>query len=98
VAVDIASKRRAEVSVDLKPVSAKTKLSVHDLRPRDPDQERITGVGIEWDREGNRFVVHLEIPGDRPAGVYTGLIVDSASNLPQGFVSVRIFDPLAGES
>jgi hypothetical protein len=92
VSIDIVSKRRAEVTVELKPGSVHAALSVHDLRPRDPRLPRISGVTIDAKPSENRVVVRLDVPDDRPAGTYTGLVVDSVSNLPQGTLSVRVFE------
>jgi hypothetical protein len=92
VSIDIVSKRRAEVTVELKPGSAQAVLSAHDLRLRDPQLPRISGVTVDPKPSENRVVVRLEVPDDRPAGTYTGLIVDAVTNLPQGTLSLRVFE------
>jgi hypothetical protein len=93
VSVDIVSKTRAEVSVELKPGAAKGELSVHDLRAGDARLPHITGVVVEGRPNENRVVVRLTLPDDHPVGVYSGLIVDHQSNLPMGMLSVRVLGP-----
>jgi hypothetical protein len=90
VSVDILSKGRAEVTVDLKPGSAKGALHVHDLRASSPRMPRISGVTVEGYALENRVVVRLKLPDDQPAGTYTGVIVEDETNLPMGTVSVRV--------
>ncbi len=92
VTLDIVSKRRLEVTVELKPGSAQASLEAHDLRPAALDQARISGVVIEPDPATGRVVVRLEVPDDMAQGTYTGLVVDGATNLPQGAITVRIPD------
>jgi hypothetical protein len=34
--------------------------------------------------------LRIDVPDTQPAGTYTGVVVDSASNEPRGVVSVRL--------
>lgn len=92
VSVDIVSKRRTEVTVELKPGACGAVLVAYDLRSHEPHLPHITGVTIEPKPAENRVVVRLHVPDDRPAGTYAGVIVDKVSNLPQGTLAVRIFE------
>jgi hypothetical protein len=92
VSVDIVSNRRTEVTVELRAGAAQSGLSAHHLRRRDLETSRISGVTIDCMPAENRVVVRLEVLDDHPAGTYTGLIVDSESNLPQGTLSVRVHE------
>jgi hypothetical protein len=90
ISVDIASRTRAEVTVELKPGPVGA-LSALDLRDRHAKFPRISGVAIEADAAGQRVVVRLKVVDDQPPGVYSGLIVDDVTNLPRGTLAVRIF-------
>jgi len=90
VSVDILSKGRAEVTVELKPGSPKAELAVHDLRAGNAKLPRISGVTVQGHASENRVLVRLKLPDDQPAGTYSGLIVDNKSNLPMGMLSVRV--------
>jgi hypothetical protein len=96
ISIDIRSKLRAEISVELKPGSARRPLEAHDLRHRDPGIERISPVVLEVAPEDNRISIRLAIHEQQPGGTYTGLIVDAESNLPQGSLSVRLFEEASG--
>jgi hypothetical protein len=92
VSIDVVSRKRVELTVDLKPGAAATPLRVFDLRAGDPALPRISGVTIEALPQDHRVVVRIELPDDQPAGVYAGVIVDLESNVPHGTLSVRVFD------
>lgn len=96
ISIDIRSKRRAEIAVELKPGSARMELAAHDLRHRDPHVARISGVIIEADPNDHRVTIRLAIPDDQPAGTYSGIVVDTEGNLPQGSLSVIVFEPTEG--
>ncbi len=92
VSVEIDSKKRAELFVDLKPGAAQLKLAAHDLRATDSTLPRIGGIVCETHPSENRVAVRVKIPPKQPAGTYSGLVVDDATNLPRGTLSVRVFD------
>jgi hypothetical protein len=91
VTIDLASKKRAEVTVDLKP-GALSALSAHELRAADPSLPRIGPVIIEVQPEQQRVVLRIAVPDLQPAAIYNALILDEATNLPRGTLSVRIAD------
>ncbi|MDY7232520.1 hypothetical protein [Hyalangium rubrum] len=91
--LDIQSSRRVEVSVDLRPRSLGLPLVVHDLRAPEPDTPRITGVRLEALPEEERVCLRLQVPGEHPPGVYSGLILDERTSLPRGTLTVRIPPP-----
>jgi hypothetical protein len=92
ISIDIVSKRRAEVTVELKPGALGAALAAHDLRSGYPGLTRISGVTAEPKPSENRIAIGIEVPDVLPAGIYSGLIVDTVTNLPQGTLSVRVFD------
>jgi hypothetical protein len=91
LAIDLASKKRAEVTLDLKP-GAPTALSAHELRAADPNLPRIGPVVIEMQPDQQRVVVRIRVPDTQPAAIYNALILDDATNLPRGTLTVRIAD------
>ncbi len=96
VSIDVVSSKRVELAVDLKGGAAGRCLRVFDLRAADPAMPRISAVTIEGHPQDDRVVVRLVVPEGQPAGVFTGVVVDSESNLPFGTLSVRVFDPMDG--
>jgi hypothetical protein len=92
VSIDIVSKRRVEVTVELKPGALHAALAAHDLRSGYPGLTRISGVTAAPRPLDNRIVIGLEVPDALPAGIYSGLIVDTVTNLPQGTLAVRLFE------
>ncbi|QSQ22358.1 hypothetical protein JY651_45780 [Pyxidicoccus parkwayensis] len=93
VTLELDARRRAEVSIDLRPRSAGMPLRLHDLRAPEPDVPRITGARLETAPEDDRVTLRLRIPDDHPAGIYSGLILDERTGMPRGTVTVRLFAP-----
>lgn len=92
VSVQIASKKRTEVTVDMKPGALDGSLTAFDLRARDAAVPRIATVSAEASKAENRVTVKIDVSDDQPVGIYTGLIVDDASNLPRGTLTVRVLE------
>jgi hypothetical protein len=92
ISIDILSTVRAEVTVDLRPSVVSSTLSVHDLRAGDPGLPRIGGTTIEVDPADHRVLVRIRLPDGQPPGTYSGLIVDTRTNLPKGTLSVRVLE------
>lgn len=89
--IDVRSRRRVEVSVDLRPGEWRRALVAHDLRAADPSVPRIAGPRIETPAKERRVVVRLLVPDRQPPGVYSGLIIDGKTNLPCGTLALRIW-------
>lgn len=89
--IEIASKRRVEVTVDLSPDGAAS-LRAHDLRARDADIPRIRDILVVASAPDHRVLLRISVPDDQPPATYTGVIVEDESNLPQGTLSVRVFE------
>ena len=94
ITLDVESSKRTQVSVELKPMAETLPLIVHELRSFDAEQPRLTEVAITaGDADaGEGLVVRLRIPDRQPRGVYSGLIVDTRTNLPRGTMTVRVED------
>jgi hypothetical protein len=90
VSIDLASKRRTEITVDLRPGFARTPMFAHDLRARDSSIPRISGIAVNVDPSEDVVTIRIRVPDDQPPAVYSGLLVDEATNLPRGTVSIRI--------
>lgn len=98
VTIDVASRRRVEIAVDLSAGPTAGPLVVHDLRAPGPRAARIGGVVVEQVGAPGRattartpgFVVRIQIDDSQPAGVYAGLVVDRETNKPRGHLSVRV--------
>jgi len=88
VTLALDSKRPLEVTVRLDPHGPLGKLRVHDLRAASEELPRLRGVRAEL-RSGSLSIA-LKVGKDQPAGVYSGMIVDDATNLPAGTLSVRV--------
>jgi hypothetical protein len=84
----IDSKLPVEVSARLDPHGPLGKLRVHDLRAASEKLPRLRGVRAEL-RDGGLWIA-LKVGSKHPAGVYSGVIVDDATNLPAGTLSVRV--------
>jgi hypothetical protein len=88
--LDIQSKRRTEITLDLKPKSWTTVLDVHDLRSAGAGAHRLVGITATCLPDERRVVFRIRIPDRQPAGTYSGIVVDRSSNLPRGTLSVRV--------
>ncbi len=89
--IDVRSRQRVEVSVDLRPGEWRRTLVAHDLRAADPSIPRLAGPRIETLAKERRVVVRRQVPDRQPPGVYSGLIIDGKTNLPCGTLALRIW-------
>lgn len=88
VIIELEASRPATVRLDLR--SWAGRLVAHDLRAADPAKPRITGVRFEEASDRSHTVLHIALPGNQPAGIYNGMVIDEASSLPAGTISVEI--------
>jgi hypothetical protein len=89
VDLEVKSKKRAHVKWDLSSSPAGFSPSVPPLQSADRSKEPLRDVHFKVG-EGQRHVLVVNIPDEHPNGVYSGAIVDSKTNEPGGFVSVRV--------
>lgn len=92
VRIQVASRRPAEVTLDLRAEAAEHELVVHDLRAVDPDAPRISGVTLDAGTGAALPVLKVRIEDDQPGGIYSGLIVNPLTSLPVGSVTIQILD------
>jgi hypothetical protein len=91
VDLEVKSKKRAQVKWDLSKSPAGFSPSVPPLHSADRSKEPLRDVHFRMG-DGQRHVLVVHVPDQHPSGVYTGAIVDSKTNEPGGFVSVRVHD------
>ena len=89
VRVEVASTRPVEVGIDLRPGAGLTPLIVHALRAVDPDKPVLTATVVA-NGEPGVLRLRVRIGDDHPPGVYSGLLLDEASGLPVGALSLRV--------
>jgi hypothetical protein len=91
VALEVKSKRRAEVKFHLRPGMSRFNPSVPPIHSADKKKPALEDVRFEF-RDNSRPVLVVNIPDDHPHGVYHGAIVDSKTHEPGGFISVRVLE------
>lgn len=96
IEVEIQSLRPARVAVDLRPGAGRSSMLVHALRSTDETLPRISGVSVEAASSARPVLVRVAVPADQPAGIYSGMIIDEASSLPVGTLSVVVSDGSKG--
>ena len=90
VAIEVASRRPAQVSLDLSPDCQTQSLVALSVNSIDAKKPAITGVSfVPHDIQG-RLKLVVRIPDDQPSGTYTGVIVDRNSGNTRGRLSIRI--------
>ncbi|HEY2255584.1 MAG TPA: hypothetical protein VGI11_08095 [Variovorax sp.] len=89
-AIEVASRRRAQVRLDLGLSPGSFVPRVHALHAADPSMPALTTVSFDLDPALPEPMLRIEVPDAQPAATYTGVVVDSASNEPRGTVSVRL--------
>ncbi|PPQ26603.1 hypothetical protein [Rhodopila globiformis] len=87
---ELAANRRTQVRLDIRPQGATFMPLVHSLHAATPSAPPLTAVRFHLDPATASPVLHLDVPDGQPAGVYSGVVVDSATNEPCGTLSVRI--------
>ncbi len=88
--IEVASSRRTQVTLDLRLRPGRFVPRVHALHASDPAAPPLTGVSFDIDPARPEPMLRIEVPHDQPAAMYAGVVVDSASNEPRGFLSVRL--------
>jgi len=88
--VEVASRRRAQVTLDLRLSPGLFVPRVHALHAADASISPLTTVSFDLDPALPEPMLRIEVPDTQPAATYTGVVVDSGSNAPRGTVSVRL--------
>jgi hypothetical protein len=88
VAYDIASARPALVQVQLEPGKTISQITAHGLRSLDP---ACTPIKVTFEMPGERdLVVQIRVPDDQPPGLYTDVLLDSATGKIIGNISLEL--------
>jgi hypothetical protein len=88
--VEVESSRPATVAVEMRGPASGAVLVAHALRSEDESLPRIVGVTVSTSADGAPAVVRVPVPDGQPDGIYNGMIIDEATSLPVGTVSVRL--------
>lgn len=91
IAMEVAASRRVRVNLNLPPQADPYIPAVHALHAGDPGCPPLTGILLRTEAGGTVSVLEVEVPDLQPAGLYTGVVVDLATNEPKGTLSVRVF-------
>lgn len=91
-AIEVAASRRVRVNLHLPPDADPYVPAVHALHAGDPGCPPLVGTTFRTDSACAVPVLVIEVPDRQPPGLYTGVVVDRASNEPKGTLSVRILD------
>ena len=90
VAIEVASRRPAQVSLDLRPDCETQSLVALSVNSIDDKKPAITGVSFMPDNIRGHLNLVIRIADDQPSGIYTGVIVDRNSGDTRGTLSIRI--------
>ena len=88
--VEVASRRRLQVTLDLGMRAGQFVPRVLPLHAADAAIPALTAVSFDLDPALSAPRLRIDVPDTQPAGTYTGVVTDSASNEPRGVVSVRL--------
>jgi len=89
-AIEVVSARRTQVTFEVRWSAGRFEPRVHALHAADPSLPPLTGLSFDVDPSRPEPMLRVEVPDIQPAGTYTGVVVDSASNEARGTVTVRL--------
>jgi hypothetical protein len=87
---ELLSNRRTQVKLDIRPQGTAFMPLVHVLHAVNPSIPPLTSVRFHLDPGTLSPALQVDVPDSQPAGTYSGVVVDSATNEPCGTVSIRI--------
>jgi hypothetical protein len=88
----ISSRKPVEVSLSsLAPTAVEPPPGLAGLHSLDAGSRPIEDVRF-LTRAGGGLELHIVVPDQQPAGIYSGVIVDGQSQLPLGTLSVKVFE------
>lgn len=90
--LDVQSARPARVEINLDGVPNDCSLGVHALCALDPEKPPLRDIAFLYDDHSERPTLKVRVPADQPSDVYTGVVIDTATNLARGTISIRIGD------
>jgi hypothetical protein len=92
VSVQVESRRRFEIRVDLFDSDDAGGLEIKELVGARSAKDRITGVSVESKPGARKATVRVKVPDGQRPGLYNGMLLDQTSHQPRGTVSLRLFD------
>ncbi len=87
---DIICARPTQVEFQFYPGAGRIVPAILSLAASDASIPPLTGASFTVSQDGKRPALNIPVTDGQPAGVYTGVIVDSVTNRPGGTVVVRI--------
>jgi hypothetical protein len=90
VIIEIESTRRNRVTVDLWPGANTSDLQVPALYSADASTEPLTEITLTPASEESPARLNVSVPNTQPAGIYSGLILDSESGQANGTLSLTL--------
>lgn len=92
LAVEVSSSRCTRVTLDWRPLRPDSRPLVHGLHALQPAAGGASAVPtvVLVSAGAGQPVVQVQVPEAAPAGLYSGLVVDAASNEPCGSLSVTV--------
>jgi hypothetical protein len=92
IAIEMISSRPVRVAIDLRDNSEQMPLAVLGLRAVDRSKPELSEIVIESDVAGG-IKLRICVPPPHPAGIYSGVIVNSETGESRGTLTVRVLDP-----
>ncbi|MCU0735939.1 MAG: hypothetical protein MUF20_10520 [Methylotetracoccus sp.] len=90
IVIEVASRRRVQVNLNLPAHAGAYVPTAHALHAADPGLPPLTRITFRPDPSFGTPILEVEIPDQQPPALYTGVVVDRATNEPKGTLSVRI--------
>jgi hypothetical protein len=91
VRIEVISSQPNQVALDLKALAPGLPLSIPPLRALNNGSLELNDVQLQ--AESDRYVLRIRIPDGHPAGLYSGLIVETRRGEPCGTIAVQVGRP-----
>jgi hypothetical protein len=92
VSVEIRAHGPTQVMVNLSPRAEQLFLATPGLHAMSAEKPPLTDVTFLPGLDGNPAQLRIHVPQGHPPDLYTGVLIDRTTGLPQGTLSVRIAD------
>lgn len=92
VSVEIRAHGPTQVTVNLSPRAEQLFLATPGLHAMSTEKPPLTDITFIPSLDGNPAQLRIQIPPGHPPDLYTGVLIDRATGLPQGTLSVRVAD------
>jgi hypothetical protein len=92
VSVEIRAHGPTQVTVNLSPQAEQLFLATPGLHAMSAEKPPLTDITFLPGLDGNPAQLRIHVPQGHPPDLYTGVLVDRTTGLPQGTLSVRIAD------